>query len=58
MLTVSILFALALPNGNVKGLDLPDWFGFIFSPLAVVLFWYAVRKKAKKDDKNVDKHDE
>ena len=59
MLALSILFALGLPQGNDKGLDVPGWVGYIFYPLAVAGIWYALRKKAEKDvHDNDDKHDE
>jgi hypothetical protein len=54
MFGFSILFALAMPNGSVKGLDLPSWFGYIFYPLAVICILYALRKKAGKNDKKDD----
>jgi hypothetical protein len=59
MLTFSILFAIAMPNGNVKGLPLPNWVGYLIIPLAVIGYLYARRKKAEKDDNNDDdKRDE
>jgi len=43
--SILVFFAIAMPNGNVKGLDLPDWMIYTIFPLAVIGFLYALRRK-------------
>ena len=58
MPSFSILFSLAMPDGSVKGFDLPNWVAYIFIPLAAAGFLYALCKKAGKNKSDDDKPEE
>jgi hypothetical protein len=45
---ISTLLAIGLPQGHVKGFDMPVWADFILIPMALILFLYALRRKNKK----------
>ncbi len=47
-----------MPDGSVKGFDLPNWVAYIFIPLAAAGFLYALRKNAGKNKNDDDKPEE